>query len=567
MEQPVVPLSETHISKLNMRHGRKKPFIGDILPSIRKRGVHQPLLVRKEGDRWGVVAGRRRWFCLQEIAREQDNEVMVPCTIMDDGDDDTAALEASIIENAARLDPDQIEQFNAFKALADAGAEIADIAETFGVTERLVNQRLAIARLLPAIKKLYTEEDIQGSTLTALTLASKAQQKEWLAMYESEECQAPLGSRCKAWILGGQAISTEVALFDVETFDGQVYQDLFGENAVFADADAFWVAQNNAIADLREDYLAKGWSKVTLLEPGAFFNSWEYEAAKKSDGGEVIIETHHSGKVSVYTGITKKRSLTPAKSGKTAQKQELSGPLENYLDRHRHAAVRAALLGHQTVALRLLVAHLIVGSDLIRAEPDPERTLKDETQESVGSSPAQHTFEKERAEIADLLDMREDEPITGGNRDGWQVCQLFAKCLTLDDDQITRILTFIMAESLGLGHAATDMMGEYLKVDMADNWSPDEAFLSLLRDKQVISTLLNEVAGKKVADANSTATGKVQKKILTDTLRGADGRKAKEGWLPRWLQFPAKAYLADRHCRLAVRSKSLKGIIGEAEAA
>ena len=98
MEQPTIPLSETHISKLNMRHGRKKPFIGDILPSIRKRGVRQPLLVRREGDRWGIVAGRRRWFCLQEVAKETEIDIPVPVTIMGDGDDEAIALEASILE-------------------------------------------------------------------------------------------------------------------------------------------------------------------------------------------------------------------------------------------------------------------------------------------------------------------------------------------------------------------------------------------------------------------------------------------------------------------------------------
>jgi ParB family chromosome partitioning protein len=53
-----------------MRHSRKAPDVSDILPSIRERGIRQTLLVRPEGDGYGVVAGRRRFHALQVIAAE-----------------------------------------------------------------------------------------------------------------------------------------------------------------------------------------------------------------------------------------------------------------------------------------------------------------------------------------------------------------------------------------------------------------------------------------------------------------------------------------------------------------
>src|SRR3546814_13516803 len=45
-----------------------------------------------------------------------------------------------------------------------------------------------------------------------------------------------------------------------------------------------------------------------------------------------------------------------------------SGPLNAYIDLHRHAAVRADLLGHTGVALRGMAAHVIAGADLWRSE-------------------------------------------------------------------------------------------------------------------------------------------------------------------------------------------------------
>lgn len=46
MELRHIPLPELHIAASNVRHKSRKPDLSDILPSIRKRGILQPLLVR-----------------------------------------------------------------------------------------------------------------------------------------------------------------------------------------------------------------------------------------------------------------------------------------------------------------------------------------------------------------------------------------------------------------------------------------------------------------------------------------------------------------------------------------
>ena len=344
--------------------------------------------------------------------------------MLNHGEDETEALEASLLENTARLEPDEMQQFIAFKQLADRGRTIPEIAELFGIGEITVKRRLAIAGLLPAIRTLYNDDEINGSTLMALTLASTSVQKDWLALWQDEEAHAPLGRALKAWVLGGGEIVTSVALFARDIYDGQIIEDLFGENAVFADAEHFWKLQNTAIADMRDKLLAIGWSKVTLLERGSYFAQWQYLTMTKSQGGEVFIETRHTGEVVIHKGYGKaQKHISPDQHNE--KKPELSKPLQNYLDLHRHAAVRAVLIGHHGTALRMLVAHLVVGSDLVRVMPDPERALKEETAHSVTSTVSQKTFEQESEAIAKLLGLREGEAITEGNRDGWQVCTVF----------------------------------------------------------------------------------------------------------------------------------------------
>lgn len=62
MELRHIPLNELHVATANVRHKSKKPDLSDILPSIRKRGILQPLLVRPDPEGFGIVAGRRRFL-------------------------------------------------------------------------------------------------------------------------------------------------------------------------------------------------------------------------------------------------------------------------------------------------------------------------------------------------------------------------------------------------------------------------------------------------------------------------------------------------------------------------
>lgn len=542
MDLANIPLEQLKVSPLNMRASRKKPKFDDIMPSIRERGVLVPLLVRPngKGNQFEIVAGRRRFFASKAIEKETGEARELPCRILAAGDD-AAAIEASILENVARAEPDEMQEFEAFKALTNKGREVDEIARIFGVTELTVKRRLALANLIPAIRKAYAADEIGGASITALTLASEAKQREWLALFQSDDMRAPRGRELKRWLLGGGEIETSVALFSLEDYDGDIFEDLFGEQSVFADAELFWKHQGAAIEAEKEKLLASGWTKVTVLERGAFFSRWDYAEATKKQGGEVFIEARHSGEVVIHKGYAPRKS-DKAKAKPPADRPECSAPLENYVDLHRHAAARAVLLKHQGVALRLLAAHLMVGAPNIRTQPDPQRTRKDETAESVAASKGQKAFEKERASIAALLGLEEPSPIAGGNEDGWQLAYVFARLMKLSDDEISRILTFIMAETLAVGHEAVDCLPCAFPIDIGAWMAPDDAFFDLLRDKKITNALLRDIAGSDVAQANSDATAKAQKQIIRDCLTGKNGRKETPNWRPRWLQFPALSY-------------------------
>lgn len=560
MKLDFIPLDKLFVDKTNMRYARKAPDVSDILPTVRKRGVIQTLLVRPANDNglFGIVAGCRRFHAALQVAEERraggdidPDAQLLPCGILEDGDD-AAAIEASMIENLARLDPDEVTQWETFTRLVREGRTIDDIAVTFGLPELTVRRVLALGNLLPRIRAMYAREEIDRVTVRHLTLASKSQQRAWLALADDPDSYLPTGHQLKAWLFGGQSIAVRHALFDVAASGLAIVADLFGEESWFADADAFWAQQNAAVDARRAAYLEAGWADAVIVPPPEHFQSWEYEKAPKRKGGRVYIEVRGHGEVIFHEGYLSRREARRIASGDDATVQpkpsrpEVSGPMQVYIDLHRHAAARAALLGAPGVALRLMVAHAIAGSHLWSVKPEPQTARSDETRESIETSRGETVFDERRRAVLALLGFSPDEPTVAEGRvegvDGDPLAALFWRLLDLPDAAVMDVIVVVMGESLAAGSAAVEALGCHIGLDMADWWQADAAFFALVRDREVLTALVGDVAGETVAAANAGEKGKTLKRIVADHLEGVNGRAKRERWVPKWMAFPPAAY-------------------------
>ncbi|MGK6321349.1 ParB/RepB/Spo0J family partition protein [Sphingomonas sp. DT-204] len=558
MKLEFVALDKLSISKTNMHYGRKVPDFGHILPSIRKRGILQPLVVRQEGEpeHHGVVGGARRYFAALAVAEETGQPEPVPCAILEQGDD-ADAVEASILENMARRDPDEVTQWASFVRLVKEGRSIEEIAETFAYPELKVRRILALGNLLPRIRSLYAQEQIDVLTVRHLTLASKSQQREWLALYDSPDAYAPSGHQLKGWLFGGQTIPVKHALFDVERSGLTVVADLFGDDSYFADAEAFWTCQNAEIAARRDAYLAQGWTDAVVVPPSDYFHAYEHEKAPKRKGGRVYIDVRSNGEVTFHEGyVTRKEAARLAKEkdkdakttaavpgGPTPGRPEITSAMRTYIDLHRHAAVRAALTDQPGMALRLMVAHAIAGTHLWSVKAEPQATRDDEVRESIETAPGEAVFDEKRRAVLAMLGFSDEEPtVIGGNGDEGGVAALFLRLMRLDDAQVMAVAAIVMGESLAAGGMVVEAVGAELDVDMARWWTADAAFFEQLRDREVLLALVEEVGGKRAARENRDERGKTLKKVIADHLSGSGGRNKVEGWVPRWMQFPPAAY-------------------------
>nr|WP_294814682.1 ParB N-terminal domain-containing protein [uncultured Sphingomonas sp.] len=567
MKLDFIALDKLYVDRSNMRSGKKPPDVGDILPTVRKRGVLLPLLVRPgEGDRFGIVAGSRRFRAAQIVAderraandngagRDPDPDIrLLPCAILDEGDD-AAAIEASLIENVARLDPDEVTQWATFTKLAKEGRDVDDIAATFGIPELAVRRVLALGNLLPRIRDLYAKERIDPATIRHLTMATKRQQQDWLRLADDPERRAPTGSALKAWLTGGQSIPARVALFDIAASGLATIADLFGEDRYFTDPEAFWEAQNAAVAARCEGYRAEGWREVVILPPGEWFHHWEYDRVAKRKGGRVYADVGATGEVVFREGYVSRRERQRAERGEAGGagaakpvRPEVTGALDTYIDLHRHAAVRAALTSRPGMALRLMAAHAIAGSPLWSVRIEPQSSRDDATRESVAASLAETVFDRHCRAVLDLLGFGcEELTVTGGCSDdfgsGDRLTAIFLRLIELPDAAVLDVIAVVMGETLMAGSPAVAALGQTLGLDMADWWQADAALFDLIRDREVLGAIVAEVAGPEVAGANAREKGKTLKKIVADHLAGADGRTRVERWVPRWMAFPPAAY-------------------------
>ena len=174
MELQHIALDDLRIAPVNARTHDAEQDLETLTASIQSLGLLQPLLVRPQDGGFEIVAGQRRYRACQRLAETQPLDPL-PCLVLADADDATA-LEASLAENLERLPMAAFDQYEAFARLLKQGRTVEAIAAHFGITERLIQQRLALANLIEPIKRAAREGNIDTATVQALTLATAKQQ-------------------------------------------------------------------------------------------------------------------------------------------------------------------------------------------------------------------------------------------------------------------------------------------------------------------------------------------------------------------------------------------------------
>ncbi len=479
-----------------------------------------------------------------------DDAPLLPCVILDD-DQDAVAIEASLAENVERLPMDEMDQHEAFMSLKRKGLTEDDIAAHFGISAQVVKRRLALAALMPDVRRLYRQGEIDAKTLHLLTLATKDRQKAFVALATDPEQTPPPFWQLKAWLLGGVEISTKAALFDEAIYCGPIATDLFGEDRYFTDPDEFWRLQNVAIAEVCDKLAASGWREVVVIPPRERLAEWDYEPCAKANGGAVYIDVAPDGYVTVHKGLTPRGKVRPRAQASNAsepdpaepqstERPEMSAPLANYVDITRHSAVRLAVASAPKVALRLVLAHMIGGGQHCRVQPEPQTPHNEAIAAWRDTLPTQSAFADLRRDAIARLSL-EDQVLVAPDHDGTRTAAVFERLIELPDKSMLELLAVVMAETLAMGTSLVDVIGTRLEVDVGKQWQPDDLLSDLAKDREAVGAMLTEVIGETAARSYLTETGTKKKALIRRALAG-DGRTKVEGWSPRYMQFPQQKY-------------------------
>jgi ParB family chromosome partitioning protein len=151
-----LPLKKIKPNKGQPRKNFDADELAELTDSIKQNGVLQPILVRKKGSFYEIVAGERRYQAAKLAGLEE-----VPVVIRDISDEDVFKL--ALIENLQRSDLNPIEEAQGYKQLIDQN----DLTQE-GVAKLVSKSRSAITNTLRLLDLPIEVQDLmRDGKLTA----------------------------------------------------------------------------------------------------------------------------------------------------------------------------------------------------------------------------------------------------------------------------------------------------------------------------------------------------------------------------------------------------------------
>jgi ParB family transcriptional regulator, chromosome partitioning protein len=140
--------------------------------SIKEHGVVQPILVRRRGNRFELIAGERRWRAAQKAGLSK-----IPVVVREVADGDL--LEIALTENVQREDLNPIEEAQAYQKLIErVGLTQEALAARFGRDRSYITNYLRLLRLPEDVQRLVEEGRLStGHARTVLGLPHQDQQR------------------------------------------------------------------------------------------------------------------------------------------------------------------------------------------------------------------------------------------------------------------------------------------------------------------------------------------------------------------------------------------------------
>ena len=274
------------LDEINAR-GKTKEGIDELAASIAAKGLIQPLAVRPgDGGKFQVIDGRRRYMAIAKLVKDGTLKKSDGVPVIERNEDDSEALETSLMANTVRLPMHPVDQHVVFDRLVRLGRTESEIAARFGVNERTVKQHLALGRLAPKIREAWKNEKISADVAKAF--ARHENQDVQTAHFEKlrKEYGSRFGVHQVIDALTGKRIAIarcpELTLVGVEAYTaagGKISEDLFDDEKYIDDVPLLQKLAADKIKAKCAELVADGWSFAVdahgLRGSGNYFYSWD----------------------------------------------------------------------------------------------------------------------------------------------------------------------------------------------------------------------------------------------------------------------------------------------------
>ena len=146
----------------------------ELSESIKQHGIIQPLVLRRLGNKYEIIAGERRFKAATMAGLRQ-----VPAIISDI--DDNKSAEIALVENIQRRNLTPIEEAKSYKNLLDRGYMTQEqLAEKMGVSQSSIANKLRLLNLAPEVQDALLQEKISERHARSLLVLPKEEQPKWL---------------------------------------------------------------------------------------------------------------------------------------------------------------------------------------------------------------------------------------------------------------------------------------------------------------------------------------------------------------------------------------------------
>ena len=135
-----------------------------LVTSIKKNGIIQPIVVRRSGSAYEIIAGERRWRAAQEAGLKE-----VPVIIRDA--EDSQAAELSLIENVQREGLNSLDEAEAYRMLMTTfGLSQEELSARVGKDRSTIANTVRLLKLPAEIKKALIDKTISSGHARALLM-------------------------------------------------------------------------------------------------------------------------------------------------------------------------------------------------------------------------------------------------------------------------------------------------------------------------------------------------------------------------------------------------------------